>query len=392
MGALIPPHPFPARMSPGLALAALQEGEICGPILDPMCGSGTVIRAAIENGHRAIGLDMDPLAVLMSRVWTTPIDADDVELDATKLVRKAVSLHRRGVKLPWIDEDPETARFAEYWFAHNQMRDLRSLASLLIEEHGAVADVLRLALSRTIITKDKGASLGRDVSHSRPHRVMLENDYDVMKGFVRAARDVARKIGAPRRGRARVGHGDARSMRSIKTGSVGLVVTSPPYLNAIDYMRGHRLALVWLGHQLGELRSIRANSIGCERSLNEDRQDDLEGLLSAVPANGLPPRVRRILHRYALDLLLSMREVARVLRSGAQAVLVVGNSTSRNVFIDNASIVLSAAARHGLSLVERAERELPMSRRYLPPPSSTEESDLRRRMRTEVVLRLTKRS
>jgi len=45
------------------------------------------------------------------------------------------------------------------------------------------------------------------------------------------------------------------------------VLTSPPYLNAIDYLRGHRLALVWLGHELGPLKEIRANSVGAERAI-----------------------------------------------------------------------------------------------------------------------------
>ena len=47
--------------------------------------------------------------------------------------------------------------------------------------------------------------------------------------------------------------------------SIDMVITSPPYLNAIDYLRGHRLSLVWLGHQLSGLRMIRSGSVGAER-------------------------------------------------------------------------------------------------------------------------------
>src|SRR5436309_2882500 len=73
-----PIHPFPARMAPEIALqesARLAAGSL---VLDPMAGSGTVLRTASEWGHRAYGYDMDPLAVLMARVWTTPLDPDEL--------------------------------------------------------------------------------------------------------------------------------------------------------------------------------------------------------------------------------------------------------------------------------------------------------------------------
>src|SRR4051812_22351117 len=80
-----PIHPFPARMAPGIALEALGERNRSLRVLDPMMGSGTVLAVARANGHRAFGFDIDPLAVLLARVWTTAIDlnvfldkADDV--------------------------------------------------------------------------------------------------------------------------------------------------------------------------------------------------------------------------------------------------------------------------------------------------------------------------
>ena len=67
------------------------------------------------------------------------------------------------------------------------------------------------------------------------------------------------------KGRAEVRHGDARNLEDIDTDSINIIVTSPPYLNAIDYLRGHRLALVWLGYDLGLLRQIRSSAVGVER-------------------------------------------------------------------------------------------------------------------------------
>ena len=65
-------HPFPARMAPDIAQGFLEDCAEGGRILDPMCGSGTVLRAAVEAGLDCTGVDTDPLAVLLSRVWVTP--------------------------------------------------------------------------------------------------------------------------------------------------------------------------------------------------------------------------------------------------------------------------------------------------------------------------------
>ena len=50
-------------------------------------------------------------------------------------------------------------------------------------KRGPLNNALKLAISRTIITKKVGASLAWDVSHSRPHKVKTDNDYDVLAGF-----------------------------------------------------------------------------------------------------------------------------------------------------------------------------------------------------------------
>ncbi|MBL9213986.1 MAG: hypothetical protein JNG83_00780, partial [Opitutaceae bacterium] len=68
-----PVHPFPARMSPGIALDALKKRGPRMRVADPMMGSGTVLAVARSLGHRAVGVDLDPLAVLISTVWTTAL-------------------------------------------------------------------------------------------------------------------------------------------------------------------------------------------------------------------------------------------------------------------------------------------------------------------------------
>lgn len=386
---LRPIHPFPARMAPDLAIRRLSSLSPRSVVLDPMSGSGTVVRHAADLGFKAIGFDMDPLAVLMARAWTTAVDDDSVQALASEVLYDAIRTKAADIDLPWIDKDAETRDFVNYWFGSKQKLPLRKLAIALhrrrVRGDSAAArakDVLKVALSRIIITKDQGATLGRDISHSRPHKEWDETDFDVFDSFERSVKRVRELLKvSPPKGTVRVELGDARCMKSVVKGSVDAVLTSPPYLNAIDYMRGHRLALVWFGYSLTELRAIRSSSIGTERGLKEEAAV-AKAIVEAMGAySGLPSRHGRMVVRYAVDLLALMKEISRVLKPKAKATLVVGNSCLKGVFIKNSAGVATAGELSGLKLVEASERELPAQNRYLPMSGS-----LQKRIRTETIL------
>lgn len=388
-----PIHPFPARMAPELAIRALEAISRKSVVLDLMSGSGTVLRQATQLGHTAIGIDMDPLAVLMAKVWTSPIDPDALEALAQETIQVAKKLNMCDIVLPWIDDDTESAEFIQYWFGPKQIIELRRLAFALHllkpkRKRKAEADVLKIALSRIIITKDQGASLARDTSHSRPHKISEDSEYEVAAAFERSYKYVRKVLSAaPPAGNATVMRGDARSLLHIDNASVDMVLTSPPYLNAIDYMRGHRMALVWLGHKLSELRDIRSASIGAERGPDNKHAAslflDIQKEMGDTAA--LLPRHNAMIARYSEDLYRMMSEIARVLKADGKAVLVVGNSCLKGSFISNSKGVAHAGAMVGLRLDDEIVRDLPDRHRYLPMPSGTEDP-LGKRMRTESIL------
>ena len=390
-----PIHPFPARMGPDLAIERLER--ICKPsiVLDPMVGSGTVVRHASELGHTAIGCDLDPLAILMTKVWTTPVDRSDVEKQFARVLKLAQGADAHA-RLPWVDDDAETKKFIDFWFATKQQNDLRRIAfglhKLGLRRHDERAEsdlnVLRLALSRIIITKNNGASLGRDISHSRPHRVEQTGEYDVISGYSRSVRQVLDRLSRESpKGGVSVKLGDARYLTDIQKGSVDVVLTSPPYLNAIDYMRGHRLSLVWLGYGIGELRKIRASNVGSERGPDAaGRRHEFGPILESLgDIDCLPNLTIRMVERYAEDIYRLMAELARVLRTDGRAFLVVGNSCLQRIYVRNSEGFIAAGKMVGMRLTRQVERDLPTRKRYLPLPKDKAGS-LGKRMRTEHVL------
>lgn len=378
-------HPFPARMAPEVALQKISlltaRGDV---VLDPMCGSGTVVRLAADEGRKAIGVDLDPLAILITRSTCSPGWLTNLESRAQAIVRQARGLTQM---LPeWVASDDETTAFVSFWFGPNQADALSRLARVLASLPRK-DDPLRVALSRLIITKDSGASLARDTAHSRPHKVRETNDFDVYNGFISAARRLE-GLGVPAEGssRSQVRRCDARNLSFLDPEVADLVITSPPYLNAIDYLRGHRMSLVWLGWTIPQLRQLRANTIGAERSLNRGAELVASLVKVAVPRDAkLPPRQVGMISRFARDVDRLAASLARVVKKHGHVVMVVANSQFDGVPIRNAAICRTAAAAHGFSLTRTQQRALPARHRYLPPPGNSVGS-LSQRIRKEEIL------
>jgi hypothetical protein len=235
-----------------------------------------------------------------------------------------------------------------------------------------------------------------DLSHSRPHKVFRRAPVKPFRKFLAAVDHVARncvdKKGDDRGPAARVHLGDARDL-PVQDASIDLVVTSPPYLNAIDYIRCSKFSLVWMGYRIPDLRGVRAKSVGTEASGSESQNDlEIQAIISALK---LKPRLGRhdeaVLTRYIGDMRRAMREVARVLAPGGKAVYVIGENTVRGTYIRTSQIISAIAKLCGLRIEYRRVRALPANRRYLPPPSPGSNSDsMDARMRQEVVLAFAK--
>jgi hypothetical protein len=393
-----PVHPFPARMAPGIALDVLTAETNPIRVLDPMMGSGTVLAVARAHGHMAFGIDIDPLAVLVARIWTTALDRPKVRASAAGVLERAkVDFRSRtiGESYPRRTDD-ETRSFIRYWFDDYARRQLASLSDAIHRvRDDDVRDALWCAFSRLIITKQAGASLALDLSHSRPHRAFERAPIKPFNKFLVAVDHVLRNsIGTDQAGRGpatSVRLGDARKL-PIASGSVDLVLTSPPYLNAIDYIRCSKFSLVWMGHSVGELGDIRTESVGSETSDQSAQEDkDIQQIIRDLKLRTkLSARHHAILAHYVKDMRSAIEEAARVLSSRGKAVYVVGENTVRGTFIPNAKIVTAVAESSGLIVEKQRSRTLPANRRYLPPPTARKPDAINGRMRREAILSFSK--
>ena len=221
---------------------------------------------------------------------------------------------------------------------------------------------------------------------------MAKSSYDVYRGFETSVASLKKLLDDRSLvGQAEVRRGDARAL-DLPDSSVDLVITSPPYLNAIDYLRGHKMSLIWFGYTIPELRMIRSNSIGAERALKGNVLEQVSEIVQyTVDSVNAPDKLpMATIMRYAHDLVLFSHEINRVCKSGSEVVTVIGNSTLRGNYIQNDVLVRKAYEHTGFVVVTRTEREIPENRRYLPVRTTNLESAMAKRMRSEVVLTVKK--
>jgi DNA modification methylase len=389
-----PVHPFPARMAPSIVWDALPKQGDSLKILDPMSGSGTTLVCARIRGHHAIGCDTDPLALLISRAWCTDVDSEGVKNRAKLVLERAMKLSNRLTREESYppEADDETRQFVDFWFDSENRRDLAALSRCILKVRSESERIfLWSAFSRMIITKLSGVSLAMDISHSRPHKVYATAPIKPFNAFLKAVATVIKncpfKANSSSLPPAKVKFGDARYL-PIETESIDIIITSPPYLNAIDYLRGHKFSLVWMGHRIPEIRALRSDNIGSEVLKESVPNTTIQKTMqNMVNFKALDSRRLGIIYRYVCDMNLVMKECARVLKKNGRAIFVVGNSSIRGNFVQNSEAIIQLAQSNGFSLTSYSKRPIEKSLRYLPPPDSGLFGEkINNRMKEEVIM------
>lgn len=401
-------HPFAARFPHGLAghfiTALTRHGDT---VLDPMCGSGITLLEGWQASRSVIGVDLDPLARRQSMARTTALDPQDVRAAGDAALRCAEELHSGAshpadpLALVRGSMDDATLKFLDYWFFEETQQELAALVlAIRAEPDPDLRNLLEVVFSSTIVTKSGGVSRARDLAHTRPHRVADKTPRRPIRQFAALldrAVDAYAAVDPDTVGDSRIIAGDARSL-PLPDDGVDLIVTSPPYANALDYMRAHKFSLAWLGDPIPSLTGLRAQYIGSESGGNPPGADQsaaelpssVQAVVEQLSAKDAPKS--RVLRRYFADMSAAIGEMARVLRPGAAAVIVVGPSTMRGLPIPTHDCLAALASQAGLDVVKVAPRKLDRDRRMMPARNGPPQADgdtaagIERRMHTEYII------
>ena len=317
-------HPYPAKFPASLAGNILSRFARPGDmVLDPFCGSGTTIVEARLRGMRAVGVDINGLACLVSKVKATPLtNADFAE------VRLALTKVRGMVNSPNCAEKKTPPDFAklDHWFQDNVVQEISALLSVVTKcKSGVVRDFLRVVLSSIIVRVSNQES---DTRYAAIDKNI--GDLFTMNLFVKKTTEAAERmrVFSRRAGNSSVAvhNADSRRLSFIASESADCIVTSPPYANTYDYYLYHKFRCVWLGL---DFRSAQNGEIGSRREFSS---------------------LKKSPEKWGEDLRACLLEMWRILKRGKPAFIVIGDSIIAGARIDGGDLVASIAGRVGFKV------------------------------------------
>ena len=328
-------HPYPAKLLPHIAhffLASRLLIDHHDPVLDPFAGTGTVALETILSGRSALYADANPLARLISLTKTRTIEDCVVDSAAKHVRRRFLTSRTRTV--------PDVVNL-EKWFDGDVVSQLvRLRAAFNSLDQSAVRDLMRVTFS-SVVRKASKADLRFSVPvRRREEEPSVQDVWRLFELQLEANRTRLKALSScPHLGTASPAGCDARRLEiadgsaPLPDGSVGMVLTSPPYAGAQKYVRATSLSLGWLDLAPSKgLRRLEDLTIGREHypkaaigKLAKSGVPEADELIEFIGLTN--PTRATIAATYLSEMRSAFAEAVRVLRPGGHFVLVIGDNT-----------------------------------------------------------------
>lgn len=366
-------HPYPAKLLSNIPYYFLNNGFFVSKgdsVLDPFCGSGTVLLESLIAGLNPYGCDANPLARLISKVKTSNYDIDILE-GLKETLKDNISLYEDKDKYPDVVN-------LDYWFLPNVKAQLNSILIVINKiDNKKYKDFFLLCFSNCI----KKVSLADSrvsvpvrlkVEHypkGHPFRVKNEkklkelesiNVYkkfiDIVDANIIRFKNKKKLISTSYTGK--IISTDARNLK-LKDESIDLVLSSPPYAGAQKYIRASSLNLCWTElAKANELKSLDKENIGRENySKSEYIKLKRTGIIEAdrilKKVYKKNPLRAHIAANYLIEMTQAIKESIRVLKKDKHLVLVAANNQVCGLEFKTQEYLKIIAEKNGMTTICR---------------------------------------
>lgn len=343
------------RYTAGFSGAWVRElimNEKAKNVLDPFCGSGTVLLEGEFAGVNSIGIEAQPYVYRIARAklyWQT--DTKEFKVAAKNLLSKAKTKTINERKYPPLIEKcypSDTLKkldaLKEAWFESQDKPEIKELNWFVITAILRTTSPVGTAQWQYIQpSKTKGKVV--DVYHAFEAKV-----YEMVEDMQRMQRRY------PVASKSQVFMEDARNMPSVPDDWADLVITSPPYANNYDYADATRLEMTFWGdiEGWGDLHEkVRKYLVTACTQHVTDVKEKVDEILNAPILAPIKLEIERVYNELAItrlskggkknyhlmiiayfyDLAKVFQELRRVTVKGGKVCFVIGDSAPYGVYV-----------------------------------------------------------
>ncbi len=362
-------HPYPAMMIPQVAARVIANyGSIGGKVFDPYCGTGTSLLEAKLAGMDVVGTDLNPLARLIAKVKTYPIEIERIDPWVSEFESSVFLKAFRPCRVPEI----LNVTNIDYWFSGPVQERLAAISEFIRQiQDEEVQDFFRVAFSWTIRQTSWTKNSEFKLVRMSPKQIdqFTPDPFVEMVDVLRRNRDAMAELS-----RLDLSHSGKASVHDFNTvfdipteilshGSVDLVLTSPPYGDSrttVAYGQYSRFSNQWLGFAAAssvDRMLMGGNGAVAQLECGIEELDETV-LQIARDDEKRAKEVASFFHEYRQ----SIDNVSCVVRHGGHVCYVVGNRTVRGVQIPMDKITVRLFEDAGFEHVETIGRNIPNKR------------------------------
>jgi DNA modification methylase len=362
-------HRYPAKFIPQLASRLINELTSCGDlVVDPFMGSGTTLVEAKVLGRPSVGIDINPVAHLISKAKTTPIEPKTLDRQ-WKILQSKINVGETDTNL-FLQFKSETRSPSvpnhnriDYWFNPETKKALGIIYATIKEAtEGPIQDFFLCGFSHILkncsIWLMKSNKPTRDFNKDIPDPYQIFNRHicQMLKKNIEFW-NLLQKKGTINCS-AKPYQGDARKI-PVENDSVALVVTSPPYVTSYEYADLHQLTALWLEYTK-DLSAFRKSFIGSAHNESENIViGSMLGENTVQALNNSKTGKANEVAVYFSEMRESFLEMYRYLREGGKACIVIGDTAFKKVNVPNAEVFVEQMINSGFDIYNIIKRKIP---------------------------------